>query len=120
MGLKLIIIDTKNENWNRAPDRAGASTVSKASGSVVLPSLGATYRLNDAVVLLAGVQKGFAPAAPANAEQKEEESINVEVGARFNFAQSRNEVILFQSGYDNMHGNCAASIGCNPGISLPA
>src|SRR5690606_10545740 len=49
-----------------------------------------------------------------NAEQKEEESINVEVGARFNFAQSRNEVILFQSGYDNMHGNCAASIGCNP------
>ena len=40
--------------------------------------------------------------------------INVEIGARFNVAQSRNEVILFQSGYDNMHGNCAASIGCNP------
>jgi Fe(3+) dicitrate transport protein len=113
-GLRYEDIDTKNENWNRAADRAGASTVSKASGSVVLPSLGATYRLNDAVVLLAGVQKGFAPAAPANAEQKEEESINVEIGARFNVAQSRNEVILFQSGYDNMHGNCAASIGCNP------
>ncbi|GAB58696.1 TonB-dependent receptor family protein [Rheinheimera nanhaiensis] len=113
-GLRYEAIDTEAENWNRAPDRNGASTVRKASSSIVLPSIGMTYRLNDTVVLLAGVQKGFSPAAPANAEQEEEESLNAELGVRYQQGSRRAEVVLFSSHYDNMHGNCRASTGCNP------
>ncbi|NRQ41713.1 TonB-dependent receptor [Rheinheimera sp. YQF-2] len=113
-GLRYEDIDTETQNWNRAPDRSGVSTVRKAGSSIVLPSIGATYRLNDQIVLLAGVQKGFAPAAPANAEQKEEESINAELGLRYQRGERQAEVLLFSSKYDNMHGNCTASVGCNP------
>lgn len=113
-GLRYEDIETETENWNRAPVRSGNSTVRTASSSILLPSLGATYRLNDELVLLAGVQKGFAPAAPANAEQKEEHSINAEVGLRYQQGERRGELVFFSSKYDNMHGNCTASVGCNP------
>jgi Fe(3+) dicitrate transport protein len=83
------------------------------SMTVVLPSVGLTYRINDDVLVLGGIQKGFAPAAPGNDSAEEEKSWNYEVGTRFNQGQFSGEVIGFYSDYSNMHGNCTASQGCD-------
>ncbi|WP_350608679.1 TonB-dependent receptor, partial [Pseudoalteromonas sp. MER144-MNA-CIBAN-0113] len=73
---------------------------------ILVPSLGATYTVNDNITLLAGIQQGYAPAAPGNADQEEEKSVNIEFGSRYNVSGINGEIIAFYSDYDNMHGNC--------------
>jgi Fe(3+) dicitrate transport protein len=79
---------------------------------VLLPSLAVTYRATDDLVIIGGIQKGFAPPAPGNEETENEESINYELGFRYNKEALRAEALFFYSDYDNMHGNCTASQGC--------
>jgi Fe(3+) dicitrate transport protein len=79
---------------------------------VLLPSLAVTYRMNDDLVIIGGVQKGFAPPAPGNDKVENEESINYELGFRYNKQSLRAEALFFYSDYENMHGNCTASQGC--------
>lgn len=79
---------------------------------VLLPSLAVTYRATDDLVIIGGIQKGFAPPAPGNEETENEESINYELGFRYNKEALRGEALFFYSDYDNMHGNCTASQGC--------
>ena len=80
---------------------------------VLLPSLAVTYRVNNDLIILGGVQKGFAPPAPGNDKAENEESINYELGLRFNQEALSAEALFFYSDYDNMHGNCTASQGCD-------
>ncbi|HET8816540.1 MAG TPA: TonB-dependent receptor [Pseudidiomarina sp.] len=113
-GVRYENIDTRRRDWGKTnPGRDVEPTVRANSTSEILPALGFTYRLTDAVVLLAGVQKGFAPASPGNLEQENEESINWEFGARYRSGALSGEVIGFRSDYDNMHGNCTAAQGCD-------
>jgi len=114
-GLRYEDITITREEWAKSdPTRSLGLTKDISNDTEILvPSLGATYTLNDNVTLLAGIQKGYAPAAPGNADQDEEESINIEFGSRFNAGGFNGEVIAFYSDYDNMHGNCTASVGCN-------
>ncbi|SEL39091.1 Fe(3+) dicitrate transport protein [Colwellia chukchiensis] len=81
--------------------------------SVLLPSLAVTYRVNNDLVIIGGVQKGFAPPAPGNNKADNEESINYELGMRFNQSAISAEALFFYSDYENMHGNCTASQGCD-------
>jgi Fe(3+) dicitrate transport protein len=76
-------------------------------------SLGATYTVSDSLTLLAGIQKGYAPAAPGNAVQEEEESVNIELGGRYCICCKHFTGAYFNSDYTNMHGNCTAAVGCN-------
>ncbi|AZQ82772.1 TonB-dependent receptor [Colwellia sp. Arc7-635] len=80
---------------------------------VLLPSLAVTYRVNNDLIILGGVQKGFAPPAPGNDKAENEESINYELGLRFNQEALSTEALFFYSDYDNMHGNCTANQGCD-------
>ena len=80
---------------------------------VLLPSLAVTYRVNNELIIIGGVQKGFAPPAPGNNKSENEESINYELGLRFNQDVLQAEALFFYSDYDNMHGNCTASQGCD-------
>ncbi|TMP73682.1 TonB-dependent receptor [Pseudoalteromonas sp. S1608] len=114
-GLRYEDITITREEWAKSdPTRSQGLTKDISNDTEILvPSLGATYTLNDNVTLLAGIQKGYAPAAPGNADQDEEESVNIEFGSRFNANGFNGEVIAFYSDYDNMHGNCTASVGCN-------
>ncbi|EWS98252.1 ligand-gated channel protein [Pseudoalteromonas sp. SCSIO_11900] len=114
-GLRYEDITITREEWAKSdPTRSLGLTKDISNDTKILvPSLGATYTLNDNVTLLAGIQKGYAPAAPGNADQDEEESVNIEFGSRFNAGGFNGEVIAFYSDYDNMHGNCTASVGCN-------
>ena len=95
---------------SRSPDNL-RSTRSNAT-RVVLPGIGALYRLNEATALIAGVHKGFT--APSNAEGvQEEEALNYEFGFRHRSDSRRVEVIGFLSDYDNLLGECTASSGAN-------
>jgi Fe(3+) dicitrate transport protein len=78
--------------------------------SVLLPGLGAIYRISDNFSLVAGVHKGFT--APSNSPGvREEEAINSEFGVRFSSDNSRVEVMAFNSNYDNLLGECTSSSG---------
>lgn len=116
-GLRYEDMDIERDDWGKSVDNVNRQnapgTHKENSTSVVIPSVGFTYSLNDEILLLAGVQKGFAPAAPGNADAREEEAWNYEAGTRFASGNLNGEFIAFYSDYDNMHGNCTASQSCD-------
>lgn len=80
---------------------------------VFLPSLALTYKVNQDLAIITGVQKGFAPPAPDNVDAKTEESINYEFGFRYSNDLANAEAIMFYADYKNMQGNCTESQGCD-------
>ncbi|EGN74628.1 outer membrane receptor for Fe3+-dicitrate [Idiomarina sp. A28L] len=120
-GARVEDIKVKREDFGADLQRLGTPGLRENSTSAFLPAAGLTYRLTDSWVALAGVQKGFAPAAPGNNDQRNEESWNYEAGVRYagtlDFGyisgDARFEVIGFYSDYSNMHGNCTAAQGCD-------
>ncbi|MEM1174697.1 MAG: TonB-dependent receptor [Pseudomonadota bacterium] len=79
---------------------------------VVIPGLGFVYELNTAWTAYGGVHKGFS--APTNAPGvDEEESMNYELGLRFDGARLFADVGLFLTDYDNLVGTCTASSGAD-------
>ncbi|WP_108944128.1 TonB-dependent receptor family protein [Shewanella halifaxensis] len=113
-GVRYEDVTTNRLDWgknNVARDGKPVKDISN-SFSAFLPSLSATYQINDKLLILAGVQKGFSPAAPGNADKKEESSWNYEAGTRFNYGEFNSEAVFFYSDYNNMHGNCTAAQGC--------
>ena len=113
-GLRYEDMKIERNDWGKSdPERIENPKHKVNKLDVVLPSLALTYRLTDDLVLLGGIQKGFAPPAPGNEEAVNEESMNYEFGARYTNESLNAEAILFLSDYDNMHGNCTASQDCN-------
>ncbi len=93
------------------PDRDdGPTRVRKNSVSVLIPGMGALYRLNDQWRVLAGVHKGFNPPGPGSSAS-EEKSLNVEAGTRFSNDSLNFEAIYFVNDYDNLVGTVTASTG---------
>ncbi|WP_076416661.1 TonB-dependent receptor domain-containing protein [Shewanella sp. UCD-KL12] len=114
-GIRYEDVKTNRTDWgkeNAGRDGTPEKDISN-SFSAVLPSFSVTYQINDELLVLAGVQKGFSPAAPGNADRQEEESWNYETGARYNAGALSSEAIFFYSDYSNMHGNCTAAQGCD-------
>lgn len=114
-GVRYEDVTTNRADWGKTnPGRDGeAGTDIDNSFSAIMPSLSATYQINDALIVLAGVQKGFSPAAPGNADGQEEGSWNYEAGLRYNQGALTSEAIAFYGDYSNMHGNCTAAQGCD-------
>ncbi len=113
-GIRYEDIDQKRTRWRDRGEQAGARNTIRDSREnrtkVWLPGLGAIYRLNDNLSLLAGVHKGFT--APSNAPGvKEEEAINYELGLRYIRNGLRAEAIGFLNDYDNILGECTSSSG---------
>ncbi len=78
--------------------------------SVWLPGIGVLYQVNEELSLLGGIHKGFS--APPNAPGiKEEESINYELGLRFNSERWHAEAIAFLTDFENLLGVCTSSSG---------
>ena len=88
----------------------GPTRVRDNSVSVVIPGFGALYELNDNWRVLGGIHKGFNPPAPGSTAG-EEDSINIELGTRFDNGQLSFEAILFRNDYDNLVGTVTASTG---------
>jgi len=87
------------------------------SQNIVTPGLGMHYQWREDLGLLAGVYRGFSPAAPsADVSVEPEEAINYEYGLRFQRGAAAGDVIGFFSDYSNLIGRCRASdSGCEPG-----
>lgn len=93
------------------PARAmGPTGVSSHSLDVLIPGLGAIYRLDGDWQLLAGVYEGFNPPGPGS-DAGEEQSVNYELGARFASGDLRAEAIAFHNDYSNLVGTVTASTG---------
>ena len=81
--------------------------------SVVIPGAGALVRITDNTAVLAGVHRGFVPAAPSAASDVHpESSINYEAGGRWRSDFVSADVIGFFSDYSNLKGSCTLSSGC--------
>ncbi len=88
----------------------GVTQVRKNSASVFIPGMGALYRLDESWRLLAGIHKGFNPPGPGSTA-REEESLNIEFGTRFNSDNLKFEAIYFLNDYENLVGTVTASTG---------
>ena len=118
-GLRYEAIDQRRTRYEIRADRT-ENPASRAAGNlrstranrtrIVLPGIGALYRLNDRATLLAGVHKGFT--APSNApDVRPEEALNYELGVRFRAPVVQFEAVAFLSDYDNLLGECTSSSG---------
>ena len=118
-GLRFEDIDQKRTRYEtragrtaNPASRAGDNLRSTRSNStqVLLPGLGALYRIDNGTTLVAGVHKGFT--APTNAPDVDaEEALNYEFGLRFDNGRTHFEAIGFLSDYDNLLGVCTSSSG---------
>ncbi len=111
-GLRLENINMQRLDYATSdPDRIqGPSRIRDNSVSVVIPGIGALYRLTSDWRLLAGVHKGFNPPAPGSSAD-EETSFNVEAGARYDSGNLSFEAIYFVNDYDNLVGTVTESTG---------
>jgi len=95
-------------------DIAGNAKVSKNNDTVFLPGAGLFYQLTPNQGLLVGVNKGYVPNSPGQANNIDpEESWNYEFGWRYNTDNIQGEVIGFYNDYSNLKGACTFSSGCN-------
>lgn len=113
-GLRYEDVNLARDDWGKSdPLRTTDPAKRRNSVSAILPGLGATYQVSDALLMLAGVQKNFAPPSPGNNNAQEEKGWNYEAGVRYADGTNSVELIGFYTQLDNLHGNCTASQGCN-------
>ncbi len=96
---------TDDPNRSQAPTRVRENSV-----QVMIPGMGVLYKINSDWRVLAGVHKGFNPPAPGSTA-KEESSINIEFGTRYNRNKLSFESIYFINDYDNLVGTVTDSTG---------
>lgn len=89
-----------------------AGTSGSAYDLVVLPGASAFAGLTKDFGVLAGVYRGFSPAAPGEAAQNHESSVNYEAGARWASKAFRADLIGFYNDYSNVTSICTESSGC--------
>ncbi len=113
-GVRFEQIDlVRNDYATDDPDRSdGPTRVRNNSIDVVIPGVGASYSLDNGIMLLAGAHRGFNPPEPGSSAD-EEDSTNFELGARYSGARLNAEAIGFYNDYDNLVGTCTASTGGN-------
>jgi Fe(3+) dicitrate transport protein len=111
-GIRYENINLKRENYGtNDPDRIGTElSVRENNIDIFIPGVGFNYKINNGTSVFGGVHKGFSP--PSNQEgQKAEESINYELGTRFNVKSIRGEVVAFYNDYSNLLGSDLAATG---------
>lgn len=111
-GIRYENILLKRENFGtNDPNRTGNDLSTRENNvAVFIPGLGTNYQLNNNLSFFGGIHKGFSP--PGNQEgQKPEESINYELGSRFNFSGLQGEVVGFYNDYSNLLGSDLAASG---------
>jgi len=107
-GLRYEHVDLKREDFN-------TSAIVENTASELIPGIGAAYAFNDAFSAFGGIHKGFAPPAPGSAVDDNEESVNYELGARYNTPLIQTELAFFYNDYSNLLGECTLSSSCTGG-----
>lgn len=118
VGKAEVTVGVRSENIEGSfDDKSSSNADNTRSTTITTPSMGATYRVNDNWLVLAGLYNGFSPAGPQSpANIDHEESVNIEYGVRFTSEKFNADVIGFLSDYSNFLGRCRASdTGCTVG-----
>lgn len=102
---------TRKDYGKNDPQRTGVELSTRENKvDVWIPGIGANYRFSNDFSVFGGVHKGFAP--PGTTEGSEpEESINLELGTRFDFKGLKGELVGFYNDYDNLLGSDLAASG---------
>lgn len=110
-GLRIEYIEGEAISYNL--DTGAQSSTATNDTTVVMPGLGAFYKITDNLGALFGVNKGYVPNSPGQDESIDpEESWNYEFGLRYSNSNTRAEFVGFYSDYSNLKGNCTFSNGC--------
>ncbi len=114
-GIRFENIILKRDDFGKNdPNRIESDLTTKRNVlSVFIPGIGFNYELNYSTNLFGGVHRGFAPPSPGASEGTEEEnSINYEVGVRFeNDDAQKLEFVTFFNNYSNLLGTDLAAGG---------
>ena len=106
-GVRMELIST----WSR--DRRAGTLIEGSPQRVVIPGIGLYGALTPTLGLLAGVYRGFSPAAPGQpGTVSPETSVNTDVGVRFSPRWMRIEAIGFFNDYRNLTAICTFASGC--------
>ncbi|MFD0864156.1 TonB-dependent receptor family protein [Sungkyunkwania multivorans] len=111
-GIRYENIRLRRLNYGTSdPSRTGSDLSTRENDvDVFIPGIGFNYNVNNTVSVFGGVHKGFSP--PSNQPgQKPEESINIELGSRFDIAGISGELIGFYNDYSNLLGSDLAATG---------
>jgi len=106
-GVRYEYIETNREDFNSGQEITNYI-------DEIIPGLGIGYAFNDYYSVFGGVHKGFAPPSPGSTNDDNEESINYELGARYNNIVNL-ELVGFFNEYSNLLGECTLSSGCAGG-----
>lgn len=111
-GLRYETVVQRREDFGKAdPERVGTDLKTRRNASrVLLPGIGLTYQQSPYLNAFVGVHRGFAP--PGTTEgTRPENSVNLEVGARYLRGPSAIEIVAFRSDYTNLLGSDLAAFG---------
>ena len=110
LGTRAELLSTRYANYL---DTGLGEQHTDGAAQIVIPGGGALYAITDEVQILAGVHRGFVPAAPAlEADLRPELSVNYEAGARWRSGRVAADLVGFFSDYSNLKGTCTFSTGC--------
>ncbi len=109
-GLRYEHVRTKREDFN-------SGAIRKNKTVEFIPGISAGYDFSNGVNVFGGVHKGFAPPSPSSTNDDNEESINYELGARYNNNVFNTEIVGFFNDYSNLLGECTLSSGCSGGAT---
>ena len=105
-GLRSENIDSRYQN--RKADKP-EDWLEKTS-TTWLYSVSGFYTLNQQMGLFFGAHEGFVPTSPKQAPAiQPEESINYELGGRYNDGHNKLEAVLFLNDFDNLKESCSFS-----------
>lgn len=116
-GIRYENINIARKDYGKAdPERLGTDTKERENDmDVFIPGIGIDYKLNRYLSTFLGIHKGFSPAGSSE-EADVEESVNYELGTRFNRRALSGQAVLFYNDYNNLLGSdLAASTGGGTG-----
>lgn len=128
-GLRYEHIDLLNKDYGKSDmERTGKKrTETPNHAQALIPSAGINFRLAPWSTVFFGIHKGFAPPGVSTVpkvvvgrqtvvqegfeQQRPEQSVNMELGARVKTGELRAELIGFHNNYSNMLGSDLAATG---------
>lgn len=101
----------RNDYGKNDVNRTGSDLSSRSNETnEFIPGIGANYKLNREFSLFGGIHKGFSPGG-TRPEESSEQSVNYELGTRFNHNGLSGEVVGFYNDYSNLLGSDFAASG---------
>ena len=111
-GLRYENIEVEREDYGKEdPERTGSDLSTRQNQvDVLIPGVGVDYRFNEQWSSFVGIHKGFSP--PGSKEGTEpEESVNYELGVRYQKASMYFQTVFFFNDYSNLLGADLAASG---------